>query len=75
MKEETNYLKCKCKFCGSTSKLVETIIDDEFAWNDTENCFEPIGFSDDFEHTGTERCANCKNEWTGTQEETTISSQ
>lgn len=68
MKNEIEYPKHACQYCGSTVKLVETIIDDEFIWNSDENCYEPNGFTDEFEHTGEERCANCKNEWTGAGE-------
>lgn len=62
------YPKYTCQFCGSTRKLVETIIDDEFVWNESENRFEPDKFSDEFEHTGAERCAVCEKDWSGLRE-------
>lgn len=65
MGDADNYPKYACQFCGSTRKLVETIIDDEFVWNESENRFEPNRFSDEFEHTGAERCAVCGKNWTG----------
>lgn len=54
-----------CQYCGSEVKLVETIIDDEFIWDERENKYVPNRFTDQFEHTGTERCALCDNDWTG----------
>ena len=51
--------------CGCERKLVETLIDDEFIWNEVEQTYQPNGFADTFEHTGTARCAECKEEWTG----------
>jgi len=68
MDSATTYPKYACQFCGSTRKLVETLIDDEFTWNDDKNHYEPNKFADEFEHTGGERCANCKREWTGARE-------
>lgn len=64
----TTLQKSTCQFCGSARKLVETIIDDEFVWNESEGRFEPDKLSDDFEHTGEERCAVCKRDWTGIRE-------
>ncbi len=55
-----------CQICGSTRKLVETIIDDEFFWNENDQIYQPNKFSDIFEHTGNQRCAQCEEEWTGT---------
>lgn len=46
-------------------KLVETLIDDEFVWNEDRLQYEPNGFTDCFEHTGNERCAECEAGWTG----------
>lgn len=54
-----------CQRCGAERKLVETIIDDEFYWDEQRNEYLPNKFTDDFEHTGNERCADCKEEWTG----------
>lgn len=68
MDDTTTYPKYACQFCGSTRKLVETLIDDEFIWNDEEERYEPNKFTDEFEHTGEERCASCWKEWTGTRE-------
>lgn len=65
MKNTNIYPKYACQFCGSTRKLVETVIDDEFVWNEKENHYEPSDFSNEFEHTGEEYCPNCKKEWTG----------
>lgn len=54
-----------CQHCGSERKLVETLIDDEFVWNEDRLQYEPNGFTDCFEHTGNDRCAQCEREWTG----------
>jgi hypothetical protein len=54
-----------CQHCGSESKLVETLIDDEFIWNEYTCQYEPLKFMDDFEHTGNDRCSNCLEPWTG----------
>ncbi len=54
-----------CQKCGAERKLVETIIDDEFVWNDSTNTYEPNKFMDEFEHTGSVRCAVCDEDWTG----------
>ena len=69
MDTTAKYPKFACQFCGSIRKLVETVIDDEFVWNESENRFEPIKFSDEFEHTGEERCAICGKDWTGEREQ------
>jgi hypothetical protein len=55
-----------CQFCGCERKLVETIIDDEFFWSEKEKMYQPNGFTDMFEHTGNNRCAECEKDWTGT---------
>ena len=68
MDNAIKYPKFACQFCGSTRKLIETVIDDEFVWNERENRFEPNKFSDEFEHTGEERCAECNKNWTGLRE-------
>lgn len=60
--------KHTCQICGSARKLVETVIDDEFVWNEYQKRYEPNKFSDEFEHTGEERCANCGENWTGLYE-------
>ena len=65
MNSTNTYPKYACQFCGSTRKLVETLIDDEFIWNNEENHYEPNKFTDEFEHTGEERCAFCHKHWTG----------
>ena len=57
--------KHTCQLCGCERKLVETVIDDEFCWNEQEKIFQPNGFTDAFEHTGNNRCAQCEEEWTG----------
>lgn len=62
------YPKHACQFCGSVRKFVETVIDDEFVWNEDEKHYKPNKFSDEFEHNGEERCANCGKNWTGTKE-------
>ena len=61
----TTYPTHACQHCGAESKLVETLIDDEFCWNETTKQYEPNKFCDNFEHTGYERCAECEEEWTG----------
>ena len=68
MDDKTKYPSHACQFCGSTRKLVETIIDDEFIWSEDEECYEPKKFSDEFEHTGEEYCVNCNRNWTGIRE-------
>lgn len=62
---QNNYPEHACQECGSTRKLVETIIDDEFIWNEEEARYEPVQFSDKFKHTGNEYCATCGQDWTG----------
>lgn len=54
-----------CQFCGCDRKLVETIIDDEFFWNEEDKMYQPNKFTDSFEHTGNNRCVQCEKEWTG----------
>lgn len=60
--------KHACQSCGSEVKLVETIIDNEFIWDQNDNKYVPNRFSNQFEHTGVERCALCDNDWTGSRE-------
>lgn len=57
--------KHACQFCGCEQKLVETIIDDEFYWDKENKIYQPNKFTDIFEHTGKERCSECKKDWTG----------
>lgn len=59
------YPEHACQFCGSEFKLVETLINDEFFWNEHEKMYQPHEFSDDFEHTGNQWCGQCEKEWTG----------
>ena len=63
--EIEKFPKHACQHCGSERKLVETLIDDEFVWNEYRLQYEPNKFTDDFEHTGNVRCAQCGEEWTG----------
>lgn len=69
MDAAVKYPSYACQFCGSTNKLVETIIDDEFVWDDSAERYEPNEYSDEFEHTGEERCASCGEDWTGLREQ------
>ena len=62
-----NFPKQACQVCGSEIKLVETIIDDEFFWDEQTQMYQPNGFIDCFEHTGKERCSECQNDWTGSR--------
>jgi len=57
--------KHACQFCGCERKLVETIIDDEFFWDENTKEYQPNKFTDIFEHTGNNRCAKCEREWSG----------
>lgn len=66
---KTRYPEHACQCCGSEVKLVETIIDDEFIWDECERKYVPNQYTDQFEHTGQERCATCNNDWTGAREE------
>jgi hypothetical protein len=69
MQNITKYPKYACQFCGSDRKFVETVIDDEFVWSEKENRFQPNKFSNAFQHTGEERCAECNNDWSGFREQ------
>ncbi len=62
---KVQHLRHQCQHCGSDTKLVETIIDDEFIWDDTSKQYQPHQYTDCFEHTGKERCARCQQDWTG----------
>jgi hypothetical protein len=64
-KKKLKFPKHSCQFCGSKRKLVETIIDDEFYWDEIQKKYQPNGFTDSFEHTGVQRCAQCNKTWTG----------
>ena len=57
--------KHACQFCGSDRKLVETLIDDEFFWSEEDQMYQPNKFTDMFEHTGNQRCAQCGEKWSG----------
>lgn len=63
--ETKTFPKHACQFCGCERKLVETLIDDEFIWNENDQMYQPNKFTDMFEHTGNARCPDCKEEWTG----------
>ena len=66
MNSETKiFPKHACQFCGSECKLVETLIDDEFFWDEVSQMYQPNKFMDNFEHTGNNRCSECGKEWTG----------
>lgn len=52
-----------CRFCGSEIKHVETLILDEFVWDEHSRTYHPNGFTDIFKHTGNEWCAECGNPW------------
>lgn len=67
-KKKTIFPKHACQHCGSEVKLVETVIDDEFIWDEREKKYTPNQYSDQFEHTGVERCAVCESDWSGTRE-------
>ena len=54
-----------CQLCGSEAKLVETLIDDKFVWNENSKEYEPNEFVNDFDHTGIVRCSQCLEDWTG----------
>lgn len=66
MKKKTKtFPKHACQFCGCDRKFVETIIDDEFFWDETDQTYVPNGFTDTFDHTGVVSCAECRQSWTG----------
>ena len=54
-----------CQKCGSESKLVETVIDDEFCWDEDIKTYQPRNFTDTFQPTGVEIFAICACDWTG----------
>ena len=60
----TKFPEHACQHCGAVRKLVETLIDDEFVWDERYG-YIPNDFTDCFEHTGIERCAQCGEDWTG----------
>ena len=59
------FFKHACQFCGCERKLVETLIDDEFVWNEYDKEYQPNGFTSTFEHTGNVQCPECLRPWTG----------
>ena len=61
----SKFSKHACQSCGSERKLVETLIDDEFIWDDSSREYVPHKFMDDFEHTGNVRCSECDEDWSG----------
>jgi len=63
--QNKKFPKHACQFCGCERKFVETIIDDEFMWDEDSKMYQPNKFTDDFEHTGNQRCAECKRDWSG----------
>ena len=64
-KPTKSFAKYACQFCGSDRELVETLIDDEFFWDESSGMYQPNGFTDIFEHTGNQRCAQCEEKWSG----------
>lgn len=64
-KTKNKFPEHACQFCGCERKLVETIIDDEFFWDEGTKTYQPNSFTDSFEHTGNDRCAECEKKWTG----------
>jgi hypothetical protein len=64
-KKDKEFPKHACQFCGCEGKLVQTLIDDEFVWNEIEKIYQPNGFTDTFEHTGYAYRPDCKEQWTG----------
>jgi hypothetical protein len=63
--EVKTFPKHACQFCGCERKLVQTLIHDEFIWNEIEKIYQPNGFTDTFEYTGYAYCPDCKEQWTG----------
>ena len=61
----SKFPRYSCQSCGCKRKFVETIIDDEFMWDIEEQMYVPVGFTNEFEHTGFERCAGCNLLWSG----------
>jgi hypothetical protein len=61
----SKFPKHACQGCGAERKLVETLIDDEFIWDESCNDYVPNGYTEDFEHTGNMRCGECGKDWTG----------
>ena len=41
-KKSKRFPKHACQYCGTERKLVETIIDDEFCWNNNTHQYEPV---------------------------------
>jgi DNA-directed RNA polymerase subunit M/transcription elongation factor TFIIS len=65
MTKKLKVAKHACQQCGSERKLVETLIDDEFIWDDASKTYVPNKYMDDFEHTGSVHCSECGDIWTG----------
>jgi hypothetical protein len=61
---ESKYNKNFCQHCGGQRVYVETIIDDEFIISESGSV-DTNGYTDIFEHTGNNRCAECNKEWSG----------
>jgi len=61
----SKFLPHQCQHCGSESKWVETLIDDEFSYNESTGEYEAVWFGDNFSHTGKETCVECNRPWTG----------
>lgn len=61
----TKFSEHACQLCGCERKLVETLIDDEFYWDDKQKTYQPNQFTDSFEHTGNDRCGDCGEQWSG----------
>lgn len=57
--------KHACQHCWCERKRVETLIDDEFIWDEWANEFTANGFGDNFSHTWKETCCECGKKWTG----------
>jgi hypothetical protein len=66
MTESTKtFPKHACQFYGCERKLVQTLIDDEFFWDEKDHTYVPNGFTDTFEYTGYVYCPDSKEWWTG----------
>jgi len=58
-RKNEEFPKYACQFSGREHKLVETLIDDEFIWNEVEQMYQPNKFTDMFKHTGKRYCTEC----------------
>ena len=63
MNKKNKFPKHTCQYCGYELVLIETIIDDEFFWDEDDQIYQPNTFTDCFEHTGDNRCAQCGKKW------------